>query len=460
MKRFKLISWLILCSLSNVEKAESKKTIVINNHFGLIHHWLEFVISVFLQKRGHKVYFISDILCNSKFPQTHFYNSKFKKLVSLISFCLNYIFYLICIVILFLNGVKIVAIKKTSINSNYNQFKFIINEIIRKWSGKRNFQSKKTEMKITKSLLNYANTFFSIVSTKSPDSVFTSHGIYQWGIVNLAEIKTIIYGRQVYIPGTFKFSLRPFVFGDLIGPPLNQKINFKSRLEGKESDQENFFCDNHKDQLDFISKINSERGNKKVVLLTPNCVWDGDINIRDIFFDGVVDWISRTYSYFKESDKVLLLIRSHPGEINIWKGMTKLSDEIPSLKQYEFFLDSDSKVNTYDLIKLSDLVITYSGFITLESAIIKGYSLCVANNPYSELPGVITAENWEDYVDFIENNNFSNINNHNLISKFEKKLLKGVEIPNHNKKSLYTFPENRPIFNDPFFLKIESIIIK
>lgn len=109
---------------------------------------------------------------------------------------------------------------------------------------------------------------------------------------------------------------------------------------------------------------------RKVVLVCTNVVGDSLALGRQLFTQGMADWLAQTVRHFAHRPDVQVVVRVHPGEL---LGAGHTSEDIvhgvlPSLPRHVLVVPPDSKINTYDLVELADLGLVYTTTVGLEMA--------------------------------------------------------------------------------------------
>ncbi len=109
---------------------------------------------------------------------------------------------------------------------------------------------------------------------------------------------------------------------------------------------------------------------RPVILLATNVLGDSLTLGREVFSQSMASWISRTVQYFIGRPDVQLVIRVHPGEaLTHGQSMVDVVHSVmPQLPEHIHLIAPDEKVNTYDLIDLSDLGLVYTTTVGLEMA--------------------------------------------------------------------------------------------
>ncbi len=110
--------------------------------------------------------------------------------------------------------------------------------------------------------------------------------------------------------------------------------------------------------------------NKPVVLLCTNVVADSLALDRQMFTEGMADWLETTVQHFADLPQAQLVVRVHPGEL---KGAGHPSVEIvrqaaPDLPDHVVVVPPESELNTYDLIELAQLGLVYTTTVGMEMA--------------------------------------------------------------------------------------------
>jgi len=122
---------------------------------------------------------------------------------------------------------------------------------------------------------------------------------------------------------------------------------------------------------------------RPIALLCTNVVGDSLSLGRELFTNGMADWVTRTVRHFAGHPETQLVVRVHPGEL---LGAGHPSIEIvhaalPELPSHVVVVPPDSKINTYDLVELAHLGLVYTTTIGLEMAM-SGVAVVVAGNAH------------------------------------------------------------------------------
>ena len=110
---------------------------------------------------------------------------------------------------------------------------------------------------------------------------------------------------------------------------------------------------------------------RPVVLLATNVVGDSLALNRQIFTDGMSDWLEHTVKYFAERSDAQLVVRVHPGEL-LGAGHPSIEivqSSLPEMPEHVIVVPPESEINTYDLIELAHLGLVYTTTAGLEMAL-------------------------------------------------------------------------------------------
>lgn len=123
-------------------------------------------------------------------------------------------------------------------------------------------------------------------------------------------------------------------------------------------------------------------------------------------FGSQYDWILRTCEIASALD-VDLVIRVHPTTkvcgANLDENSFFSSLHLKTNSNCVHILDSESKVNSYELIKTADLVLTYVSTIALESLLMGKRTYTAASNVWAHCPSMLSYRNCAKYEDFLIN---------------------------------------------------------
>ncbi len=143
---------------------------------------------------------------------------------------------------------------------------------------------------------------------------------------------------------------------------------------------------------------------RPVVLLATNVLGDSLILGRNIFSQTMAEWITRTVQYFAKRNDVQLIVRIHPGE-KYTRGATMtevVHKALPVLPENIHLIEALDKVNTYDLMKLTDLGLVFVTTAGLEM-VMRGIPVIVAGETHYRGCGfTLDPQTWDEYFEMLE----------------------------------------------------------
>jgi len=169
-------------------------------------------------------------------------------------------------------------------------------------------------------------------------------------------------------------------------------------------------------------KIYQRRGTKRqggtqtrwrpVVLLATNVLGDSLTLGRQIFSKTMAEWVSRTICILSPSD-IQLVIRIHPGEIltREYSMVDVVRQTLPELPEYIHVIHPEEKINTYDLIDISDLGLVYTPLWV--GNVIKGIPVIVSDIPTIATGFYLWSDSWVEYFKILSSM-LSDPKNHHL----------------------------------------------
>lgn len=138
---------------------------------------------------------------------------------------------------------------------------------------------------------------------------------------------------------------------------------------------------------------------RPVILLATNVLGDSLTLDRQVFSQNMAEWIERTVQFFAERKDVQLVIRVHPGE-TLMHG-TSMVDVVeaalPEIPTHIHLVKPKEKINTYDLISITDLGLVYTTTVGLEMSM-RGIPVVVAGQTHYRNRGfTYDPQSYEDY---------------------------------------------------------------
>lgn len=109
---------------------------------------------------------------------------------------------------------------------------------------------------------------------------------------------------------------------------------------------------------------------RPVALVATNVVGDSLALNRQVFTNGMADWLGQSLRYLAGRADVQTVVRIHPGEL-LGAGMPSeevVRNALPDLPPHVVLIPPDSQVNTYDLIETAHIGLVYTSTAGLEMA--------------------------------------------------------------------------------------------
>jgi hypothetical protein len=138
---------------------------------------------------------------------------------------------------------------------------------------------------------------------------------------------------------------------------------------------------------------------RPIVFLPTNVQGDSLTLDREIFSQGMTDWIVRTIQYFINHSEYQLVVRVHPGEKLSWGAsmMEVIDDYFEALPEHVHVIPAEEDVNSYDLAEIATLAVVYTTTLGLEMAMIGKPVIVVGETHYRAKGFTVDPESWEAY---------------------------------------------------------------
>ncbi len=138
---------------------------------------------------------------------------------------------------------------------------------------------------------------------------------------------------------------------------------------------------------------------RPVVLLATNVLGDSLTLGRQVFSQNMAEWIEKTVMNFSDREDVQLVIRVHPGEqlIHGTSMVDVVNEKLPELPKHIHLVKPEEKINTYDLLDITDLGLVYTTTVGLEMAM-RGIPVVVSGNTHYRNRGFTKdPQSWDEY---------------------------------------------------------------
>ncbi len=240
------------------------------------------------------------------------------------------------------------------------------------------------------------------LATKRNIRVVTFEAGFMLNSIVIAENEpTITYPMQKYLPreyATYRLS-------------QSQQQTLDSYLTERSLGQ-NCVLDYYGKPVFDHAAIRKEIGIEPNVIpdvLFTNLQWDSTQLNSDIAFKNQVNWILHTINLYKSLPSRTLVIRIHPAEVNppAIESKEKILDTIiehyPELPPNVHIIPPESKISSYPLSDLANLVLVYASTVGLESAIMGKRVLVAGRSHYRRAGFTANITSIDQYASYVHN---------------------------------------------------------
>ena len=142
---------------------------------------------------------------------------------------------------------------------------------------------------------------------------------------------------------------------------------------------------------------------RPVVLMAANVIGDSLTLGRQVFSDNMTEWISRTLEYFSDKPQVQFVLRIHPGERYTDGPSVEdiVRENFKDIPDHFFIISAKDPINTYDLVAVADLGLTYTTTVGMEMAMSKLPVIVSGNTHYRGKGFTLDPESWDEYFEMI-----------------------------------------------------------
>jgi len=143
---------------------------------------------------------------------------------------------------------------------------------------------------------------------------------------------------------------------------------------------------------------------RPVVLMAANVIGDSLTLGRQVYSANMTEWIQRTLEYFSDKPQFQFVLRIHPGER--YTDGPSVEDivrkKFTSIPDHFFIISAQDPINTYDLVSVADLGLTYTTTVGMEMAM-SGLPVIVSGNTHYRGKGfTLDPDSWESYFSLID----------------------------------------------------------
>jgi hypothetical protein len=143
---------------------------------------------------------------------------------------------------------------------------------------------------------------------------------------------------------------------------------------------------------------------RPVILLPTNVLGDSATLGLTVFSKSMTEWLQRVIPFFADRTEGQLVVRIHPAET--WTVGPSVAEIIhavlPELPAHIHLVGSTEKVNTYDLMEITDLALVYTTTAGLEMAT-RGIPVLVSGKAHYRKKGfTLDADTWDEYFSILD----------------------------------------------------------
>lgn len=227
-----------------------------------------------------------------------------------------------------------------------------------------------------------------IFTTIAPERIVGNGGYYyQWGVVHeLAQQNQIPYYRYFPVglqPMAWNYALNSKHLID-VNPAwdswIKQPWGEKEQLRVKNDLKARGLYVSLAQEPDIAERVEQLRAklnldkSKRTLLAFTGVIWDANTNIQSDVYQNMYLWLLDTIDWFTHHPQVQLIIRVHPAEDavpsidpqNRSRFEKELAEKGITLPSNVFLIKQHEKVETYDLMHLSDVGTVYMSTTGLE----------------------------------------------------------------------------------------------
>ncbi len=143
---------------------------------------------------------------------------------------------------------------------------------------------------------------------------------------------------------------------------------------------------------------------RPIVLMAVNVIGDSLTLGRQVYSKDMTEWISRTLEYFRDKPEVQFVLRIHPGERYTDGPSVEdiVRQRIVDVPDHFRVISASDKVNTYDLVEIADLGLTYTTTVGMEMAM-SGLPVIVSGKTHYRDKGfTLDPGSWEEFFSMVE----------------------------------------------------------
>ena len=143
---------------------------------------------------------------------------------------------------------------------------------------------------------------------------------------------------------------------------------------------------------------------RPVVLLPTNVLGDSATLGLTIFSSSMAEWLERILPFLATRPEVQVVIRVHPAEtLTVGPSVVEIVHKaLPEIPGHIHLIGPTEKINTYDLMEITDLALVYTTTAGLEMAV-RGIPVLVSGRAHYRRKGfTLDAETWDEYFTILD----------------------------------------------------------
>lgn len=192
-----------------------------------------------------------------------------------------------------------------------------------------------------------------------------------------------------------------------LSPDENQRLDryLESRFQGEFTMADIKFWPEIRELPEWLSgRID---GNRRAVAIFPNVAFDTSQSHANTLFDDMFKWLDSAVETIRSHPDELFVLRAHPDENRAGKASAQsvagwyeggpargLSNLV--------FIPPDQRIDSYELIRRSKLVLVYSSSIGLEASILGAPVVCAGRSRYSSVPAAYYPSDSQEYLQTVD----------------------------------------------------------
>jgi len=260
------------------------------------------------------------------------------------------------------------------------------------------------------------------IQALEPDRVVMSHGIYStWGpareFLLENDIPVITYGKGKKRQ-TIKFNWTTSAdwwdvsdeWEKVNDTPLtaDQTTAIDTYLDSRRNHTNDTLVYNFAEE-EAVEKTKSRLGlssDKPTFTAFTNVLWDAASAQREIAFENPIKWILETIAWFGQHPNKQLIVKIHPAEVVIGTNQPFdriISEKIGKLPDNVRLIKPDEKVNSWSIIKVTDLGLVHTSTVGMELPLEGVPCAVVSKTHFRDRGFTIDVESKDEYFELLEN---------------------------------------------------------